>query len=101
MIQDAPNQMAKLQVKFSDQLPPVWQKHGIDAIGFWTTFMGASSSELTYMLQETLADFEASWAALTSYPAWHKVRAESECDGAIAASISNQAPTPTAFLAFK
>ena len=101
MIQAAPNHMAKLQAQFDDQLPPIWQKHSIDAIGFWTALIGASSDELTYILQESLADFEASWAAILSYPVWHKVRDANERDGAIAASISNQIPAPTAFLAFK
>jgi NIPSNAP len=87
MTQAAPNQ--------------IWQKHGIDAIGFWTTFIGVSSDEFTYILQESLADFEASWTALLSYPVWHKVRDESERDGAIIASISNQIPAPTAFSALK
>jgi len=41
----------KLQTRFRDQLPPIWKKHGIHAIGFWTTLVGESSNHLTYILQ--------------------------------------------------
>jgi hypothetical protein len=45
--QAVPGQMAKLLTRFGDQLPPIWEKHGIHAIGFWTTLVGESSEELT------------------------------------------------------
>jgi hypothetical protein len=38
--QAVPGQMAKLQARFRDQLPPIWETHGIHAIGFWTTLVG-------------------------------------------------------------
>ena len=96
--QALPGQMAKLQARFRDQLPPIWEKHGIHAIGFWTTLVGESSNQLTYILQwESLADLETRWTAFLNDSAWHKVRDEGERDGPIVASISNQILTPTAF----
>ncbi len=74
-----PGQMAKLQARFRDQLPPIWEKHGIHAIGFWTTLVGESSDQLTYILQwESLADLETRWTAFLNDPAWHRVRDEGE-----------------------
>jgi hypothetical protein len=100
--QAIPGQMAKLLTRFRDELPPIWEKHGIRAIGFWTTLVGESSSELIYMLQwESLADLETRWTAFLNDPAWHKVRDDSERDGPIVANISNQLLTPTAFSALK
>jgi hypothetical protein len=97
-----PGQMAKLMIRFGELLPPIWEKHGIHAIGFWATLIGDSNQELTYILQwESLADLEATWAAFLNEPAWHKVRDEGERDGPIVASISNQLLTPTAFSALK
>jgi hypothetical protein len=98
--QAVPGKMAELQARFRDQLPPIWEKHGIHAIGFWTTLIGESSDQLTYILQwVSLADLETRWTAFLSDPAWHKVRDEGERDGPIVASISNQILTPTAFSA--
>jgi hypothetical protein len=98
--QPVPGQMAKLLARFRDQLLPIWEKHGIRPIGFWTTLVGESSNELTYILPwESLADRETRWTAFQNDPAWHRVRDDSERDGPIVASISNQILTPTAFSA--
>src|SRR5580658_11173620 len=79
--QAVPGQMAKLQARFRDQLPSIWEKHGIHAIGFWTTLIGESSNQLTYILQwESLADLETRWTAFLSDPFWHKEPAAAERD---------------------
>ena len=81
---------------------PVWEKHGIHSIGLWTTLVGESSNQMTYILQwDSLADLETEWTAFLNDPTWHKVRDESERDGPIAASINNQILAPTAFSALK
>src|SRR6266850_7088869 len=95
VFQALPGQMAKLQTRFGDLLPPIWKKHGIHAIGFWTTLVGESSNQLTYILQ-TLADLETTWAAFMNDPAWHKVRDEGERDGPIVANIIREGLLPTA-----
>ena len=96
--QPVPGQMPKLLARFEDHLLPIWEKHGIRPVGFWTTLVGRSSNDLTYMLQwKSLADREVRWSAFESDPAWHRVRDDSERDGPIVASIANQFLTPTAF----
>ena len=86
-----PGQMPKLLARFRDKLLPIWERHGIRPIGFWTTLLGESSNELTYILPwESLADRETRWTAFQNDPAWHNVRDDSERDGPIVASISNQ-----------
>jgi NIPSNAP len=100
--QPVPGRMPKLLARFRDETVRIWEKHGIRAIGFWTTVVGESSNELTYMLSwESLADRETRWNAFLNDPAWHKVRDDSERDGPIVASIKNQILTPTAFSALK
>jgi hypothetical protein len=62
--QPVPGQMPKLLARFRDKLLPIWERHGIRPIGFWTTLVGESSNELTYMLPwESLADRETRWTA--------------------------------------
>jgi len=102
LYQPVPGQMPKLLARFKDQVLPIWEKHGILPLGFWTTLIGASSSELTYILPwESLADRETRWTAFQNDPSWHKVRDDSERDGPLVASISNQILKPTAFSALK
>lgn len=97
-----PGQMPRLLVRFEDQLLPIWVKHGILPLGFWTTVVGQSSNRLTYMLAwKSLSDRETRWTAFQSDPEWHQVRDESEREGPIVAFIRNQILNPTAFSALK
>ena len=42
--QPVPGQMPKLLARFRDNLLPIWERHGIRPIGFWTTIVGDSSN---------------------------------------------------------
>ncbi len=100
--QSLPGQMPKLQARFRDQTLSIWKKHGIRPVGFWTTLVGKSSNELTYMLAwESLADRETRWTSFLNDPAWHKVRDDSERGGPIVATIGSQIFSPTDFSALK
>jgi hypothetical protein len=97
-----PGRMPDLLARFKDHTVSIWQRHGIIPIGFWTTLIGRSTSELTYILAwNSLADREIKWAALESDQEWLHVRNESEKAGPIIASISNQILSPTSFSALK
>ena len=80
----------------------LWEKHGIRQAGFWTTVVGESNRDLTYLLAwETLAERETKWAAFLADPAWQAARAASEADGPIIENVSNQFLAPTAFSSVK
>ncbi len=97
-----PGQMPKLLTRFRDHTLGIWEKHGIRQLGFWTTLVGESNSELTYILQwESLADRDLRWTAFLNDPAWHRARDDSERDGSIVATIANQLLAPTDFSALK
>jgi hypothetical protein len=56
--------LPKLLARFQDHLIPIWETHGIRPIGFWTTLVGESNNELTYILPwQSLADRETRWTA--------------------------------------
>jgi hypothetical protein len=91
-----------LLARFENHTLKIWQKHGIRQAGFWTTLVGASNQELTYMLAwESLAEREKKWGAFMADPEWQAVRAETERDGAIVATVSNQLLAPTGFSSVK
>jgi hypothetical protein len=97
-----PGQMQRLLARFRDHTVPIWERHGIRPLGFWTTLIGESSNRLTYIIPwESLADREAKWAAFQKDPAWHKARDDSEREGPIVASIRNEILIPTVFSALK
>ena len=97
-----PGRLPALLSRFNDHTLRIWERLGIRQVGFWTTLVGESAFELTYMIAwESLADREARWTAFQSDPEWIRVRNESEKDGPINANISNQLLAPTAFSALK
>ncbi|HET9618487.1 MAG TPA: NIPSNAP family protein [Pseudolabrys sp.] len=97
-----PNRMPALLKRFEGTTLALWQRHGIRQAGFWTTAVGESNQELTYMLAwDSMAEREQKWTAFQSDPEWIAKRAESEKDGAIVANIANSFLLPTSFSAVK
>ncbi len=97
-----PGRLPNLLKRFSEHTLKLWEKHGIRQAGFWTTLIGESSYDLTYMLAwESLAEREQKWSAFMNDPDWLKARADSEADGPINANVSNQILMPTAFSTVK
>jgi len=76
-----PGRMPDLLARFKDHTVSIWQKHGIIPVGFWTTLIGHSTSELTYILAwNSLADREIKWAAFESDQGWLHVRQARKTD---------------------
>jgi hypothetical protein len=97
-----PGRMSNLLARFQNHTLRIWEKHGIRQAGFWTTLIGESNNDLTYLLAwDSLAEREAKWSAFIADPEWNAARADSEKDGQIVADISSQFLTPTAFSSVK
>jgi hypothetical protein len=97
-----PGRLPALLKRFEATTVELWKRHAIRPVGFWTTLIGESNQDLTYLLAwESLAEREQKWAAFQSDPEWISRRAESERDGQIIANIASQLLVPTAFSALK
>lgn len=97
-----PGRLPALTKRFETITLALWKKHGIRQAGFFTTIIGPSNQELTYMLAwESLAEREQKWNAFMSDPEWVAKRAETEKDGAIVANIASSLLQPTPFSAVK
>ena len=95
-----PGRLPALLNRFETITLKIWQRHGIRQAGFWTVAIGGSNQDLYYLLAwESLAERETKWAAFASDPEWLEKRAETEKDGQIVASLSNQILQPTSFSA--
>ena len=93
-----PNRLPALLKRFESATLRIWEKHGIRQAGFWTTMIGESNHELTYLLEwESLAEREQKWAAFIGDPEWVAARDESEKDGQIVETIANSILQPTSF----
>ena len=97
-----PGRLPALLSRFQNHTLKLWEKHGIRQAGFWTTLVGESNNDLTYLLAwESLAEREQKWNKFATDPEWVAARAESEKDGPIVAHAENSILTPTAYSKLK
>lgn len=97
-----PGRLPALLKRFETVTLPLWEKHGIRQAGFWTTLVGESNQDLTYLVAwESMAEREAKWNAFQSDPDWIAKRTETERDGQIVLTISNVFLAPTVFSSVK
>jgi hypothetical protein len=93
-----PGRLPALLKRFEQDTLRIWDKHGIVQAGFWTTAIGESNNDLTYMIRwDSMADREQRWPAFLADPEWIEARNRSEADGPIVANVVSQLLTPTAF----
>ncbi len=97
-----PGRLPALLKRFETITLSIWERHGIRQAGFWTTLVGPSNQELTYLVAwESLAEREQKWNAFQADPEWIAKRAETERDGAIVENIVSSFLVPTAFSSVK
>lgn len=93
-----PGKLPALLDRFATATLRIWERHGIRQAGFWTTLVGESNHDLTYLLAwESMTERERKWNAFSTDPEWIAKRAETEKDGAIVQTLSNQFLQPTSF----
>ena len=91
--------LAALQARFRDHTTAIFEKHGMQNIGYWVpTDAPASQNTLIYIL--AFPDREAakkSWAEFMADPEWKKVQQESEVNGKLVGKIDSVFMEPTDF----
>ena len=80
-----------LNARFRDHTTKLFEKHGMQNIGYWTPTDGAQSKNtLIYVLAHNSREAaEKSWAAFRADPDWLKVRKASEANGPIVAKVES------------
>ena len=91
--------LAALQARFRDHTTAIFEKHGMQNIGYWIPADApASQNTLIYIL--AFPDREAakkSWAEFMADPEWKKVQQESEVDGKLVSKIDSVFMDPADF----
>ncbi len=92
----APGKMQALNARFRDHTMGLFERHGMQVVGFWTYAHGGWSNRLVYMMAfDDMADRDAKWAAFGADEDWQRARAESESDGPLASRIRSEILRPT------
>ena len=93
-----PGRLGALNDRFRDHTIPLFKKHGMQPIGFWTPAEGteAADSTLVYLLEFPSREAaEQSWAAFRSDPEWQEAKSASEADGPIVERVESVFLEPT------
>ncbi|HEY2565953.1 MAG TPA: NIPSNAP family protein [Acidimicrobiales bacterium] len=96
----APGRLDALHDRFRDHTLPLFDKHGIAVVGFWTPKDGQDipTDTLVYLLAFSDRDAgEAAWNAFRADPAWVQAKAETERrnGGSLTTSIESVFLDPT------
>ncbi len=93
-----PGKLSLLHDRFANHTTALFQRHGMDVIGYWTQEVG-TSNQLVYMLgYANLADRERSWSAFAADPDWQSAIAESNKKyGPLESTSHNTILRPTSY----
>src|SRR3990170_3252927 len=84
-----PGRLPDLHTRFANITTKLFEKHGIEVVGFWENVVGPNN-QLVYMLAwKSLAEREQKWDAFQADPEWIEKRAASEKAGPIVARTTN------------
>ena len=94
-----PGKLEALHNRFRSLTLGIFEKYGMEVIGFWTPSPAPTSPEsgsLVYILRfQDLAAKEAAWKRFESDPAWIAGKAASEVDGKLVQKVTSQLLSPT------
>src|SRR5205085_8473385 len=93
-----PGRLPDLLKRFDSITLKIWQRHGIEQAGFWTTLVGDSNQKPYCLLKwESLAEREKKWNAFQADPEWHRQPPQTEANGPIVQRDANSFLAPTRF----
>ena len=99
----SPGKIAALHSRFRDHTCKLFEKHGMQNIGYWQQTSGDNAENLlVYVLAYPSEDArKKSWDAFVNDPDWKKAKAESEKDGVLVAKVDSRFMKPTDYSAIK
>ncbi|MBM3262448.1 MAG: NIPSNAP family protein [candidate division Zixibacteria bacterium] len=93
-----PGRIPDILKRFTNHALPLFERHGMKLVGFWTTSIGPSNHELIYLMAyESLDERDRQWTAFAGDPDWVRAKAESEANGPLVVEVSNRILKPTTF----
>src|SRR5262245_28230952 len=99
----APGKLDALNARFRNHTNKLFEKHGMELIGYWTPSEGAAAENtLIYILAYPNKEArEKAWKAFQEDPEWKKVRSESEADGKLVEKVESVFLKPTDYSPMK
>jgi hypothetical protein len=94
-----PGKFEAMKARFRDHILPLFKKHNLTVVGFWTyADPPASENTLVYVLaHDSREAAKKNWAAFSADPTRKQVWAETEKDGPINMKVESVYLNPTEF----
>ena len=88
----SPGKLDALHARFRDHTCKLFQKHGIEVIGFWTPSEGEEAKDtLIYIVAFPSVEAQKkAWQEFRADPEWIKVKADSEKDGSLTTKVESK-----------
>lgn len=91
-----------LKTRFRDHTIRIFQKHGMESVGYWIPQGERSKDTLIYILAHpSLEAAKVHWVEFRDDPEWKKVLAESEANGKLTTKIESVFMDPADFSKLK
>lgn len=87
-----PGKLEALHARFRDHTCKLFQKHGIELVGFWTPAEGEDAKDtLIYLVAFPSVEAQKNaWQAFVNDPEWKKARADSEKQGGLVKKVESK-----------
>ena len=93
-----PGKKPELDARFKDLTLPLWEKHGMKAVGMFDVEVGTMTNEFHYILAwDSLADREKKWSGFFSDKERLAKFAETEKNGPLVRNLTAHILRPTAY----
>lgn len=96
-----PGKLAELNARFANYSDALLRRHGMRSLGYWTPRDNPKNMLLYIVEHESEESAKAGWAAFVASDEWKRVRAESEANGPLVASIESCFMDATAYSAIR
>jgi hypothetical protein len=98
----AEGKLPDLLARFRDHTIGIFQKHGMESIGYWIPQDDRSKNTLIYIISHASREAATqNWKDFGADPEWQKVNAASNANGRIVLKVDSVFLTPTEFSKLK
>ncbi len=98
----SPGRMPAMLKRFREHTTKLFEKHGMENVGYWTPEGKEAEAKLIYLLaHDSRAAAEKSWQGFRDDPVWKAARDASEKDGKIVEKVESVYLQPTDFSRMK
>ncbi len=88
----SPGKLEALNARFREHTCKLFQKHGMEVVGFWTPTEGDEAKDtLIYILAFPSVEAQKkAWQAFRADPEWIKAKADSETEGSLTTKVESK-----------